>query len=236
MARPKSFLLYLDSEKLLRMLPADEVGRLTWALFEYVRTGSVTEELSLAGQIMLQSMLNFVDRDLENYEKICKMNSEKGKKGGRPKKAQKTCGFSEKAEKPNNNNNNNNSNSNSNSNNNNNTFCGRRGGEQDDCSEPCGNDPLPSPAPQTAPPPLSETDREVLKVKGIPVSYAEERWGRAWEFAMRQKRGITELLEEWWQKDRGNHKKPRDGLVPKTYDLEEFFQAALSRSYDELRT
>ena len=239
MSNAKSFILYFDHERLFQMLNPMQRGLLITAIFEYERMGSREVELDDVTAMAFECIRMILDRDRAHYEEICRQNSEKGKKGGRPRKNQKNCGFFEKAEKAYNDNDN--DNENDNENNNVNVNGSENENDNDNDNDTVDRNGIESaaatpPASQTAPPPLSETDREVLKVKGIPVSYAEERWGRAWEFAMRQKREITELLEEWWQKDRGNHKKPRDGLVPKTYDLDEFVQAALSRSYDELRT
>ena len=230
MSNAKSFILYFDHERLFQMLNPMQRGLLITAIFEYERMGSREVELDDVTAMAFECIRMILDRDRVHYEEICRQNSENGKKGGRPKKSER---FFEKAKKAYNDNENDNENKNvnvngsenENDNDNDNDTVDRNGIESAAATPP---------APQTAPPPLSETDREVLKVKGIPVSYAEERWGRAREFAMRQKRGTTEILAEWWQKDRLHHKKPRDGLVPKTYDLEDFFQAALERSYAEM--
>ncbi len=120
MAKPKSIMLYLDTESVLEPLSLEEVGTVFLSIFEYVRKREVTRELSVGAQVAFRSIKNFIDRDIENYEAKCKLNSEKGKKGGRPRKTlpqteEKSCGFFEKAEKAyNNNNNNNNSNNNNN--------------------------------------------------------------------------------------------------------------------------
>ena len=124
MAKPKTVMLYLDTESVLEPLSLEEIGTVFLSIFEYVREREVTRDLSVGAQVAFRSIKNFIDRDIENYEEKCKLNSEKGKKGGRPRKTlpqteEKSCGFFEKAEKAYNNNNNNNSNNNNNNNNNN---------------------------------------------------------------------------------------------------------------------
>ena len=76
------------------------------------------------------------------------------------------------------------------------------------------------------------------------MDYAEERIGRAREFAARQKRGATEILLEWWRQDQAAHAKrshPSGGqrshhgnapLGERSYDLEEFFLSALANAYE----
>ncbi len=222
MAQQKSVMIYLDTESVLEPLSLEEVGTVFLSIFEYFRTREIPSNLSVGAQVAFRSIKNHLDRDIDNYEAKCKLNSEKGKKGGRPRKTlpqteEKSCGFFEKAEKANNNSNNNN-------NNNNNTS------EEEQSSE------TPPPA---SPPPLPEKELEEL---GIPLDYAEERIERAEHFARSQRKSVVEVLSDWWQTDKAGTppnnagKSFRQQAPPsadKSYDIDDFIEAALRRSEAE---
>ena len=95
--------------------------------------------------------------------------------------------------------------------------------------------------PPTEPPlPLSEKDREELRGLGIPTSYAEERLERAEVFARSQKKRVVDILSDWWQTDRYGTPQNKRTQNPwqlssenKSYDMDEFIEAALRRSYGE---
>ena len=232
MPKQKSVMLYLDTESVLEPLSLEDVGRVFLSIFQYLREREVPKDLSIGAQVAFRSIKNFLDRDIEKYENTCQRNLENGKKGGRPKKenllneedSQKTQVV---FEKPYNNNNssNNNSNSSSNSSKNNMLLL-----EEEEGSSP-----------PSSPPPLSEDERAELAELGIPLSYAEERRERAEHFAKFQKKRVIEILSDWWETDR--HRTPpnqRPSAAPpppsehKSYDLDEFWEAALRRSEEEL--
>ena len=97
-----------------------------------------------------------------------------------------------------------------------------------------------SPPPTEPPLPLSEKDREELRRIGIPTSYAEERLERAAVFARSQKKRVVDVLADWWQTDRYGTPQNQRRQNPwqlssenKSYDTDEFIEAALRRSYGE---
>lgn len=78
-----------------------ERGRLFTALLVYSSTGAA-EKLSGNERFVFPGLRSQIDRDVKKYEDFCQQQSEKGKKGGRPPKAeesQKTQSFSEKPKK-----------------------------------------------------------------------------------------------------------------------------------------
>ena len=80
---------------------------------------------------------------------------------------------------------------------------------------------------------LSEGEKAELIRQGVPEDYIERQSPRAVVYANREK-PLSEILWEWWQKDRRTPK-PRAAPVRsvsenKSYDLDEFWQAALERS------
>lgn len=96
----------------------------------------------------------------------------------------------------------------------------------------------PPAAPQPAPR-LSEAERKELNRQGIPESYVASREDRAVAYAAEQGRRVGEVLYLWWQQDQRNRKAPSgrvgwsrsEASVEKSYDTDDFFQAALDRTY-----
>lgn len=80
-----------------------ERGRLFTALLVYSSTGA-TEKLSGNERFVFPGLRSQIDRDIKKYDDYCLQQSENGKKGGRPPKAnesQKTQPFFEKPKKAN---------------------------------------------------------------------------------------------------------------------------------------
>ena len=99
MAERNSFIVRLELMEQLEMLSSEQIGTVFMAMCRYVRDGVAPE----FNDPMLKMMFSFVrgqlDRDAEKYEETCRRNAENGKKGGRPRKTQKTERFSEKPKK-----------------------------------------------------------------------------------------------------------------------------------------
>ena len=88
-------------------------------------------------------------------------------------------------------------------------------------------------------PALSEREKTALQKEGIPEDYALPRLGRARAFAAQRGRQVAAVLSEWWKKDR-THSRDRPfshdhsiatSSVEKSYDVDDFFEAALAHSY-----
>lgn len=88
--------------------------------------------------------------------------------------------------------------------------------------------------PSTAPP-LSEEEREELLTEGIPEAYINERLQRAADYALRHRKPVFDVFCDWWKEDKT--KQPRQsaktGDIGNSFDTDDFFQAALRRSYAE---
>ena len=243
MTEKKSFILYHDFYGQMQFLTIEQRGELLTMIYEYAVNGTVMGDTSPMAQFAFAGIRGQMDRDLEKYEEKCRINAEKGKKGGRPKKATVFSAFEEKAEKPDNDNGNDNDTDNDNDNGNG----GDKENENDNGIEGGGGEEYDLAArgmvslSSKAPPPPSSEDREKfweeLMELGVPSSYAEARLARAYHFARTTKRSISEILYEWWQEDKQGSPKNAEPPPPdrqKTYDLEDFFQAALARSYEDM--
>lgn len=90
-----SFIFHLDfiDEELLT---AEEIGLLTIAAIHYAQERTMPEFEDRALMLVWRNIQKRLDADFEAYEEKCRMNSENGKKGGRPKKTER---FSEETEK-----------------------------------------------------------------------------------------------------------------------------------------
>ncbi len=239
----KSFILYEDYMELFNYLTMEERGELITMIFEYTGFGKIREDVSTILKMAFSTIRLTLDRDRANYMERCRINAENGKKGGRPKKDQsveKTERFFEKAKKAYN------DNEDEDDNDNDNEY--ENGGEDENENESQRrddgeNDLAPRgmvPLSEKAPPPLTEKSWEILREKGVPASYVEQRLARATVFAKSQKKSVGEVLCEWWKTDKlgtpPNKKlaKPQAGLEQRSYDIDEFANAAIERSWAEM--
>lgn len=252
----KSFILYQSYEKQIRFLTREERGDLLTAIFEYERTGKEPEGLSDSVEIVFSFISTALDRDREAYEEMCRRQSEKGKKGGRPRKnpqkeeredspreeEEKTRGFFGFSKKTYNDNDNGNDNENENDNDNDNGKEEEKKKEKETVGFP-PSAPRKDSVPEAPPvgPRLTGEERERLLAAGLPLSYLEKREERAVAFAEKRGRTAEAVLLDWWQEDERGRRRtsaPRPRTEPprsenKTYDPEDFWQAALERSYSE---
>ncbi len=83
--------LHYDFIEMTEALTDAERGRLVVGLLEYARRGETPEETLVGNERFLFPILRrFVDWEHASYEAMIKQNAQNGKKGGRPKKANKT--------------------------------------------------------------------------------------------------------------------------------------------------
>lgn len=93
----KSFIAYCDWKTVFDSLPDEYAGKLVKHLFCYVNDEDPeSDDIVINASFAL--IKNQLKRDLQEYREKCKVNSENGKKGGRPKKTEtnpnKPNGFS----------------------------------------------------------------------------------------------------------------------------------------------
>ena len=93
---------------------------------------------------------------------------------------------------------------------------------------------------------FTEEDRKWLISKGVPADYIDEREKRAIDHAVQQGKPVHEVLFHWWVADRAhppwivryydaiNHpKKDESKFDCNSFDIDDFFQAALKHSFRE---
>jgi len=231
----KSFIMYQSYEEQINCLPPEERGLLFSAIFEYFRTGELSEPLPFGANIIFIGIRSGLDRDHEKYEKMCERNKENAKKAGRPKKIQSIF------EKTDNDNENDNENENDNDNDNeNDNGNGNGNGDENEAKEP-----------QTAPPTLApktpskkeirEEEKEELINAGVPLEYIEEREERLTEYAKKEGKSFPEVVMDWWKKDEASFKRRRERKEKnaafhskeKSYDTDAFFEASMNRAFEE---
>lgn len=86
MSDKKSFVLYIDYWQHLELLSLEERGELLTAIYDYVRTGTLTEFDGSGLKMAFSFIRAQLDRDAEKYEAVCERNRTNGSKGGRPPK------------------------------------------------------------------------------------------------------------------------------------------------------
>ena len=87
MGTKKSFLFYYDWCDIFEPLSNEKKGELITAIIDFFKNEEEPEFSDLALQIAFNVTRNTIKRDVEKYNERCLKNSENGKKGGRPKKA-----------------------------------------------------------------------------------------------------------------------------------------------------
>ena len=103
-------ILHLEDFEDLQDLKDAEAGRLLKAIYSYVSTGEVVDNLGVQARTMFRYIRRRIDRDKASYEEKCRKRAAAGKLGGRPKKemdneenqekAKKANGFFEKQNNP----------------------------------------------------------------------------------------------------------------------------------------
>jgi len=79
----QSFILHLDSLKILDLLTDEQVAILIRAIYYYQLKGELPLNLDLTINLIIQPFINQFERDNLKYNNIVKRNVENGKKGGR---------------------------------------------------------------------------------------------------------------------------------------------------------
>lgn len=83
-----SFILYQEQKEIFDTLTDNEAGKLIKAIFEY--ESGQSPKLNKTLSLVFIPIKNALDRNRQKYEAQVEKNRENGKKGGRPKKTNKT--------------------------------------------------------------------------------------------------------------------------------------------------
>ena len=97
--RQKSFVMYNDWGNNLDEFTNEELGQLFRAVYAFTTKGEETELGDRSLRIFFNMMKECFIRDAKKWEEIRRQRSIAGAKGGRPKKANKANGFSQKQTK-----------------------------------------------------------------------------------------------------------------------------------------
>ena len=223
-----SFILYHDFEPMLHLLSMEQRGMLITAIFDYSVRGMKTEDLPDVVNMAFCCIQRALDRDAIAYEEKCRINAENGKKGGRPRKdslISKTEGFFEKAKKAY-------SDNDSDSDSDNDTDIDSDSDTVSDSDHVHGSEKEDnrhgSASTHGSAAPLTEYDKQELKGLGVPLDYISLRQSRALSYAQASGKRVTDVLLSWWREDQRKKAPPKS--ENKSYDIDDFFQAALTRS------
>ena len=235
MTNKKSFVLYDNYFHQLEFLTMEQRGELFTAIFEYRVFGEVKTQLSQLTQVVFSFIKDTLERDADAYKQRCEANRENGRKGGRPPK-KSSRSKTQKPKKADNDNDNDNGNDNDNENDNDNGIDKGNGINGNGAAIPSSSPPPVSDEDSVR---LSEEEKTRLISLGVPAAYLREREERAAAYGRIHNQRAAEVLLSWWQKDHASRKgtpraspEPRD--VQKSYDLDEFFEAALARGMRDL--
>ena len=225
-----SFILYHDFEPMLHLLSMEQRGMLITAIFDYTVRGMKTEDLPDVVNMAFCCIQRALERDAIAYEEKCRINAENGKKGGRPRKdslISKTEGFFEKAKKAYSDNDSDSDNDTDTVSDSDHVHGSGNGSEREDNRHG-------SASTHGSAAPLTEYEKQELKGLGVPLDYISPRQSRALSYAQASGKKVTDVLLSWWREDQRKKAPPPRKAPPKSenksYDIDDFFQAALTRS------
>lgn len=94
--RPKALMIPFDKFVILDILPPEQYKNTLTKMRQYVEHGEEPEGLEPMEQIAFESLRAFMNENIKTYQRTIEANRQNGRKGGRPRKAKETDGFSEK--------------------------------------------------------------------------------------------------------------------------------------------
>ncbi len=94
--RPKALMIPFDKFVILDILPPEQYKNTLTKMRQYVEHGEEPEELEPMEQMAFESLRAFMNENIKTYQRTIEANRQNGRKGGRPRKAKETHGFSEK--------------------------------------------------------------------------------------------------------------------------------------------
>lgn len=84
--KKKGFILYHNYGAQVDILTDEQAGQFIKGIFAYVNTGVRPQFQEPIVAMLFSIVADQLDRDTEKYEHTCRVRSEAGKKGGRPRK------------------------------------------------------------------------------------------------------------------------------------------------------
>ncbi len=245
MQRKKGFIIHENFYEQLSLLTKAECGSLFLALFDYHREGKLPQGFSPLLTAVFICFRQAMDQDRITYENRCESNLVNAQKGGRPKK--ETQEKNKKNEKPKKPDMDMDIDMDMGMEMNTDMDMGMGMGmdmgmdmdtdtdmdtDMESMPDRIGNaSAFPDALPRSAS--LSERQIDLLIKEGVPLSYIEERQARAQDYAEIHQKDPADVLRRWWRGDRRSHTPPPKtapaSSVPKSYALDDFFEAAVAR-------
>ncbi len=94
--RPKALMIPFDKFVILDILPPEQYKNTLTKMRQYVEHGEEPEGLEPMEQMAFESLRAFMNENIKTYQRTIGANRQNGRKGGRPRKAKETDGFSKK--------------------------------------------------------------------------------------------------------------------------------------------
>lgn len=94
--RPKALMIPFDKFVILDILPPEQYKNTLTKMRQYVEHGEEPKGLEPMEQMAFESLRAFMNENIKTYQRTIEANRQNGRKGGRPRKAKETDGFSEK--------------------------------------------------------------------------------------------------------------------------------------------
>lgn len=94
--RPKALMIPFDKFVIMDILPPEQYKNTLTKMRQYVEHSEEPEGLEPMEQMAFESLRPFMDENVKTYQRTIEANRQNGRKGGRPRKAKETDGFSEK--------------------------------------------------------------------------------------------------------------------------------------------
>ena len=233
--KKKSFVLYEDMSDMFALLSCEERGILISAIFNYIKNGAEGVELSPISRMAFTCIKNTLDRDAEAYEEKCVKNRENAKKGGRPKYSEKTERLPNNFSYPYNDSDSDNENENESDID---IDSGSGSGSDSEpvsvrfsVSDECFAPATPLPPSPTGTPCLTEEERNILILEGVPPVYIREREARACGYARQHGGSAAELLRQWYKKDAADTRASPDRVTAKGKECDEWFRQKLKAKW-----
>tara|TARA_Y100000004_G_scaffold181153_1_gene226524 strand:+ start:500 stop:844 length:345 start_codon:yes stop_codon:yes gene_type:complete len=85
--KQKAFMVFYDNKPFIDKLNNEQAGIVFKALFEYAENRIIPDNLTLECELVFELFKMNMDKAQKNYNKVCKLRAEAGRKGGKATQA-----------------------------------------------------------------------------------------------------------------------------------------------------